>query len=98
MLIGPSTFLEAMEALCVKQAPMDQVEILFEKAASVCAAGGCIFFEALSNERLARLFRSREPYPSKRSKYLNRAAELYRSWGALAKAEWLDIRDDHTYK
>ncbi|KAI2506905.1 PhoQ sensor [Fragilaria crotonensis] len=97
MLIGPSTFLEAMEGLCVKKAPLDQVEIMFEKAASACAAGRCRFFEALSNERLARLFRGEKPNATKRSKYLNRAAELYRSWGAVAKAEWLENGDGHTH-
>ncbi len=99
MLIGPSSFLHAMEALCVKRAPLDQVEILFERAASECAARRCRFFEALSNERLARLFRRDAPSKTKRSKYLKRAAELYRGWGAVAKAEWLetwDEDDDHT--
>jgi ferredoxin-NADP reductase len=95
MLVGPSTFLEAMEGLCVKQAPVDQVEIMFEKAASECAAGRCRFFEALSNERLARLARREEPNTIKHSKYLKRAAELYRSWGAVAKAECLENRHDH---
>ena len=95
MLIGPSTFLEAMEGLCIKKAPVDQVEIMFEKAASACAAGRCRLFEALSNERLARYFHREKPNPTKRSKYLKRAAELYRSWGAVAKAELLEnVADD----
>ena len=97
MLVGPSTFLQAMEGLCVKRAPADQVEIMFDKAASACAAGRCRFFEALSNERLARLFRRDDPNKTKRSKYLKKAADLYRSWGAMAKAEWLENwDDDHT--
>ena len=96
MLMGPSAFLEAMEGLCVKRAPVDQVEILFEKAASECAAGRCRFFAALSNERLARLFRCEEPNPRKRLKYLKRAGDLYRSWGAVAKAEWLENGDSLT--
>jgi hypothetical protein len=97
MLIGPSIFLEAMEALCVKKAPVNQVEILFGKAASACAAGRCRFFEALSSERLARVFRSEEPNTTKRLTYLKRAADLYRSWGAVAKAEWVENGDDdHT--
>ncbi|KAI2506904.1 PhoQ sensor [Fragilaria crotonensis] len=94
MLVGPSTFLDAMEGLCVKNAPVEQVEILFEKAVSACAAARCRFFEALSNERLARLFRSEEPNITKRLTYLKRAANLYRSWGAVAKAEWLENGDD----
>ena len=79
-----------MEALCVKKASVDQIEIMFEKAAVECAAGRCRIFEALSNERLARLFRREEPDTTKHLKYLKRAAELYRSWGAVAKAEWLE--------
>ncbi|KAI2493420.1 PFAM Protein kinase domain [Fragilaria crotonensis] len=95
MLDGPSTFLDAMEGLCIKKAPVDQVEIMFEKAASACAAGRCRFFEALSNERLARFFHREKPSPTKRSKYLKRTAELYRSWGAVAKAELLEnVHDD----
>jgi hypothetical protein len=97
MLIGPNTFLEAMECLCVKHAPVDQVEIMFEEAASACAAGRCRVFEALSNERLARFYRREGSNTTKGSKYLKRAAELYRSWGAVAKAEWLENwEDDHT--
>ena len=88
MLVGPNCFLRAMEVICVEQAPPDQVEIAFEEAASACAAQRCRLLEALSNERLARLFRSGEPN-GKCVKYLNRAVELYRSWGAVAKAEWL---------
>jgi hypothetical protein len=37
------------------------------------------------------------PNPIKRSKYLKRAAELYRSWGAVAKAELLENADDDVY-
>ena len=92
MLVGPSTFLDAMETLCVKKAPVDQVEIMFENAAADCATRRCRVFEALSNERLAKLFRREEPYTTKGSKYLERAVELYRTWGALAKAEWLENR------
>lgn len=96
MLVGPSAFLDAMEGLCVNQVPVEQVEIMFEKAASACAAGRCRIFEALSNERLARLFRRNEPNPTKHSLYLEKAAELYRSWGAVAKAEWLENGDGQT--
>lgn len=89
MLVGPNSFLRAMECLCVKRAPLHQVEIMFEKAASACAARRCRLLEALSNERLARLFRSEEPNV-KCEKYLNRAVGLYKSWGAIAKAKWLE--------
>ena len=97
MLVGPSTFFDAIECLCIKKAPVDQVEIMFEKAASACAAGQCRIFEALSNERLARYFRREMPNPIKRSKYRKRAAELYRRWGAVAKAELLENVDDDVY-
>ncbi|KAI2495113.1 hypothetical protein MHU86_19387 [Fragilaria crotonensis] len=97
MLVGPSTFLQAMEGLCVKKLPPDQVEILFEKAASACAATRCRYFEALSIERLARYFRREAPNKTKYSLYQKKAAELFRSWGAAAKADWLEKGDnDHT--
>ena len=38
MLIGPNCFLRAMEILCVERAPVEQVEIAFEEAASACAS------------------------------------------------------------
>lgn len=91
MLVGLKCFLCAMECLCVERAPLDQVEIMFGKAASACASRRCILFEALSNERLARLFLV-EKSSVKHSKYLKRACELYRSWGAVAKADWLEQR------
>ena len=87
ILVGPSAFLDAMEGLSVKKASVHQVEIMFEKAASACAAGRCRIFEASSNERLARLFCQEVPYTTKRLKYLQRAADLYRSWGAVAKSD-----------
>jgi hypothetical protein len=94
MLVGPNSFLHAMESLCIKRAPVEQVEVMFEKAASACAAGRCRFFEALSNERLARLFLREQPNAMKRSQYLERAAALYRSWGAVAKAAWLEKQNE----
>lgn len=94
MLVGVNTFLHAMESLCVKRAPVEQVEVMFEKAASACAVGRCRFFEALSNERLARLYLSDEPNAMKRALYLKRAAALYRSWGAVAKAVSLEKQNE----
>ena len=94
MLVAPNSFLHAMESLCVKRAPVEQVEVMFEKAASACAAGRCRFFEALSNERLARFFLREEPNTVKRSLYLTRAAALYRSWGAVAKAAALEKQNE----
>jgi hypothetical protein len=90
MLVGPNTFLHAMQSLCVKRAPVEQVEVMFEQAAAACAAGRCRFFEALASERLARFFLREEPNAMKRSQYLTRAATLYRSWGAVAKATALE--------
>ena len=87
MIVGLHCFLRAMECLSVERAPLEQVEIMFGKAASACAARQCILFEALSNERLARLF-----LIEKSSVKWNRACELYRSWGAVAKADWLEQR------
>ena len=90
MLSGPNKFLAAMESLCVKKAPLVEVDSMFETAFTACAESKCRYFEALANERLARLYFDEEPEETKGVKYLKRAIDLYRSWGALAKAEWLE--------
>jgi hypothetical protein len=90
MLSGPNKFLAAMESLCVRKAPLDEVDGMFEAACTACAESKCRYFEALANERLARLYFDEEPEETKGVKYLKRAIDLYRSWGALAKAEWLE--------
>lgn len=92
MLSGPSKFLAAMESLCVKNVPMDEVEIQFQEAFAALAASRCRVFEALANERLARLFLTECMDPDKGYAYLERAVDLYRRWGAVAKADWLENR------
>lgn len=96
MLSGVSEWLEAVEGLCAKNNSVEEVEALFEGAFAALAANKNTFFEALANERLARLFLT-EQRPevqdvSKGHKYLQRAIRLYSRWGALAKAEWLKER------
>ena len=93
MLSGPSKFLAAMKSLCAKKAPLDEVDSMFEAAFTACAESKCRYFEALANERLARLYFHEEPEETKGEKYLKRAIYLYRSWGALAKAEWLENKE-----
>ncbi len=89
---GPHHLLNAMESLCVNKAPLDQVEVMFATAMEACAEGRCVYFEALANERLARLFLDEVEDKAKAQTYLNRAVSLYRNWGALAKADWLERR------
>ena len=93
MLSGPNKFLAAMESLCVKKAPLVEVDSMFETAFTACAESKCRYFEALANERLARFYFDEEPEETTGEKYLKRAIYLYRSWGALAKAEWLENKE-----
>jgi len=93
MLLGPNKFLAAMESLCVKKASLEEVDSMFETAFTACAESNCRYFEAIANERLARLYFDEEPDETKGEKYLKRAIYLYRSWGALAKAEWLENKE-----
>jgi hypothetical protein len=92
ILDGPHHLLNAMESLCVNKAPLDQVEVMFATAMRACAEGRCVYFEALANERLARLFHDEVADEAKARTYLNRAVSLYRNWGALAKADRLMAR------
>ena len=83
--------------VCVKKAPSDEVDSMFEAAFTACAESKCRYFEALAKERLARLYFDEEPEETKGAKYLNRAIDLYRSWGALAKVEWLENKERYRY-
>ena len=94
ILDGPHHLLNAMESLCVKNASLEQVEVLFETAMRACAEARCVYFEALANERLARLFLDEVVDEAKARKYLCRAETLYRNWGAIAKADWLVTRSN----
>ena len=89
----PHHLLNAMESLCVNKAPLDQIEIMFATAMEACAENRCVYFEALANERLARLYLDEVADKAAAEKYLSRAVNLYRNWGALAKADWLDSRN-----
>ena len=90
MLLGPNCFLKAMEHLCVKRAPSEQIEVWFVKASNACAVGHYRAFEALSLERLARFFHREKPNSVKCLDYAIKASDLYRRWGALAKADMLE--------
>ena len=92
ILDGPHHLLNAMESLCVNKASLDEVEVMFDTAMRACAEGRCVYFEALANERLARLFLDDLPDDAKARAYLNRAVKIYRNWGAVAKADSLEKR------
>jgi hypothetical protein len=97
MLSGPNKFLAAMESLCVKKASLDEVDNMFEAAFTACAESNCRYFEAIANERLARLYFDEEPDETKGVRYLKRAIDLYRRWGAKAKAEWLENKERYRH-
>jgi hypothetical protein len=85
ILDGPHHLLNAMESLCVNKAPLDQVEVMFATAMRACAEGRCVYFEALANERLARLFHDEVADEAKARKYLNRAVTLVQQLGSPSK-------------
>jgi hypothetical protein len=89
---GPHHLLNAMESLCVNKASLDQVEAKFATAMRACADARCVYFEAVANERLAKLFLDEMADEANSRRYLCRAVSLYRNWGALAKADWLETR------
>lgn len=92
MLLGPLHLLAAMDSLCVTMAPLHEVDNLFDAALVVLSESKCIFFEALGNERLAKLYLTEEVDEAKGTRYLDIAIGLYQRWGALAKVKWLETR------
>mmetsp|Transcript_24586 Transcript_24586/g.40707 ORF Transcript_24586/g.40707 Transcript_24586/m.40707 type:complete len:307 (+) Transcript_24586:11-931(+) len=94
MLWGANKWLAAMESLCIKKAPLNEVENLFEEAFVALSENKNRYFEALANERLARLYLADDLLrdETKGCIYLDRAIGLYRRWGASAKVEWLETR------
>jgi hypothetical protein len=89
MLKGPNSFFDAMESLCSKRS-LAELETAFQHAALVCAASRCRFFEAVAYERLGRLFLASQPNTGDHLSFFQRAVELYRRWGAHAKANHLE--------
>ncbi len=94
MLHGPNRLLDAMEKLCVLNVPYNEIIISFQDAAQVCAAGRCRLFEALSYERLAKSLQVHDPEGKSNIFYQRKAMELYRKWGAIAKANHLQTQLD----
>lgn len=92
MLAGVNKWLTAMESMCVKKAALSDVESLFQEACAALAEKKNSLFEALATERLARLYLTEGTDSAKGLQYLAMAVDLYRRWGALAKAEWLEKR------
>lgn len=92
MLSGANKWLAAIEALCVKKRPAEDVERMFKQAFVALAENGNRYFEALASERLARLYLTEAKQEEKGLAYLDRAIYLYRRWGALAKVKWLERR------
>jgi hypothetical protein len=91
MLLGPNHFLNAMETVCVKKSPMEEIELCFRDAATICNKSRYCLFEALAYERLAKYLYAREPDGEHHNIFRNRSVKLYRSWGALEKANHLEM-------
>lgn len=92
MLSGLDNWLAALKSLCFKKASVLEIEKLFQEAFMSLAGNKNAYFEALATERLARMYLSEDMLSVKGRMYLTQAVELYKCWGALAKAEWLEQR------
>jgi hypothetical protein len=90
MLLGPTSLLDAMESLCVAKSPINNVIVAFQHAASICNANRCRLFEGLAYERLTKAVHFYEPEGVQYSIYQHKAVELYRTWGAVEKANHLE--------
>ena len=69
----------------MNKAPLDQVEVMFETAMRACAEGRCVYFEALANERLARLFLDEMPDEENARKYLKQGSQPLQKLGSPGK-------------
>jgi hypothetical protein len=94
MLHGPNRLLDEMERMCVLKVPYNKIILSFQDVAQVCAAGRCWLFEALSYERLAKSLQVHDPEGKSYFFYQRKAMELYQNWGAIAKANHLQMQFD----
>ena len=91
ILSGPNCLLDAMAQLCTYKSSSEEVIFSFEEAAKACLISNCRLLEALAYERLAKVLRTYAPSEVNRCNiYQNQAIEVYRKWGAIAKAEHLE--------
>jgi hypothetical protein len=96
MLLGPTSLLDAMESLCVAKSSINNVIIAFQHAAIICHANQCRLFEGLAYERLTKAVHFHEPEGLHYSTYQHQAVQLYRTWGAVEKANHLENLFDTT--
>jgi hypothetical protein len=90
-LHGPNRLLDAMAQLCKsKVSKTENLILCFQSAANDCAAGQCRLLEALAYERLAKVLYALDPRNCCHRIHSDRAVELYRDWGAIAKADHLE--------
>ena len=87
--IAPGILLSAMASLCNGK-KLDQIESEFQAAIAALSEAKCAIFEAIGNERMAKYLLSSDFCRGKAEVYSKRAIEIYRNWGAMKKAEWLD--------
>jgi hypothetical protein len=83
MLLGPASFLDAMESLCVTKSSIDNVIHRFQNAASICSVNKCRLFEALADERLSKALHLHEQEGFNHVSYQQQAVELYQNWGGF---------------
>lgn len=96
MLLGPLRLMDAMESLCITDAPFHVVDEFFQTAFVALSENKSIHFEALGHERLAKLYLVEEVDQVKGASHLEKAIGLYKRWGALSKVDWLEKRYDRS--
>jgi hypothetical protein len=90
ILVAPNLVLEAMATILKKGLSLEKIELSFIAAIEACQKANIVIFEALITERLAKHFFINSSNQTKGIKYHKRAVSVYRKWGALKKASWLD--------
>ena len=91
ILVAPNLLLIAISNLCSKRVSLLQIESNFEASIAACIEAECSIFEALANERFAKfLYVTGSNRRKKGAEYHRRAIEIYRKWGAIKKATWLE--------
>jgi hypothetical protein len=61
MLHGPDQLLDAVANVCVVNVSPDDLVQSFQDAASTCATGRCLLFQAIAYERLAKVLHRMKP-------------------------------------
>ena len=77
--------------------PISVMEHAFEEAIAACKESQFIHYEAFGNERISTILMEYDGKVEMAKKYLNRAMELYKFWGANCKScQCQDVLDQYS--